>query len=157
LNKLKFKYLVVFILSLALQLTIIKYLHIYNWRPDLLLIVLVSFSLSFNPNWGMSVGFSIGLMQDLLSTHFLGLMALSKTFAGFISAVSKNRFSPRIEFYLVLLITSLVHDCCYFLFYSLGESLSFKSLIILYTIPNTLYNLLFGVLFHYTIEPWIKG
>lgn len=151
-----FRYLVVFFITIALQLTIIKYLYIFNWRPDLILIILVSFSLRFGPNWGMTAGFFSGLIQDLLSTHFLGLAALSKTIAGFVSGVLKNKISLWSEFFLTLIIASLIHDFCYFFFYTLGEELTLRSLIFLYTIPNTLYTVIFGVLFHYIVDPWLN-
>jgi rod shape-determining protein MreD len=156
LNKIHIKYLLVFILALSLQLTIIKYLYIFNWRPDLILIVLVSFSIRFGPNWGMTAGFFLGIIQDLLSTHFLGLAALSKTIAGFISGILVSRISQRVVFFLTLLIASLFHDLCYFFFYALGEDLTLQSLLFLFTIPNTLYTVLFGALFHYAIEPWLN-
>ena len=155
-TKIDIRYLIFFIIALILQVTIINYIQIFNWRPDLLLIVLVSFSLRRGVNLGMTAGFFVGLSQDLISTHFLGLAALSKTIAGFISGSLSNKFSPRTEFFLTLLITALVHDFVYFFIYTLGENFSLYSLIVKYTIFNMMYTLFLGAFFHYIVETWLN-
>ena len=155
-NNLQTRYIFILFLALILQLTIVKYIQIFNWRPDLLLIVIVSYSLKKGPNVGMTAGFFTGLIQDLLSTHFLGLAALSKTVAGFVAGSLAGKFAARTEFYLTLLISGLIHDFCYFLIYTLGEEFSFQSLFFLYTIPNVMYTVLLGGFFYYLIESWIN-
>jgi len=155
LNKLDIKFSIFFLIVLLVQLTILKYLQIFNWRPDLLLVLLVSYALLRGPSLGMSAGFIVGLTQDLLSTHLLGLTALAKTLAGFTAGILIGRFSPRTEFFLTLLVSSLVHDLCYFFIYTLGEEFTFQSLIFLYTIPNTLYTLILGGFLHYIVQTWL--
>jgi rod shape-determining protein MreD len=156
LNNIHVRYFLLFAVALVFQVTLVKYIEIFYWRPDLLLIVLVSYSLRVGPNYGMTAGFLVGLVQDALSTHFLGLAALSKTLAGFIAGSLTGKFARRTEFLLVLLICGLLHDFVYFLIYTLGESFSFQNLFFLYTIPNVAYTLLVGGILHFLIETWIK-
>lgn len=150
------RYLLFFIIALLLQVTLVKYIQIVTWRPDLVLIVLVSYSLRYGPNRGMSAGFAVGLLQDLLSSHFLGLTALSKTLAGFVAGSLAGEFTVRVKFFLALLISGLVHDLVYFFIYTLGENFSFQSLIVLYTIPNLTYTVILGGFLNYIIETWVQ-
>lgn len=149
-------YVIMFCLAVMLQLTIVRYIEILYWRPDLILIILVLFSLRLGPNWGMSVGFFLGLMQDLTSTHFIGLAALSKTVAGFISGSLAGKFAARTEYLLTLLISGLIHDFVYFFIYTLGENFSIQSLLILYTFPNLMYTIILGAFLNYFLEPYLK-
>jgi rod shape-determining protein MreD len=155
-NRNQIIYVIMFILAVILQLTLVKYIEILNWRPDLILIVLVFFSLRFGPNWGMSVGFFLGLIQDLISTHFLGLATLSKTVAGFISGSLAGKFAARTEYLLTLLISGLIHDFVYFFIYTLGENFSIQSLLILYTLPNLMYTIILGAFLNYFLEPYFQ-
>ncbi len=154
-NRLDTRYLVLFLVGLLLQFTFINFIEILHWRPDLILIILVSFALRRGPNLGMTVGFLAGLTQDIISTHFIGLAALSKTAAGFLAGVLAGKFSERTEFFLSLLICSLAHDLLYFFIYTLGENFSLQSLIILYTIPNVMYTIIIGVFYYYVVDPLI--
>lgn len=155
-NKTDVKYLLLFVLALVLQLTLVKYIQIFNWRPDLLLILLVAFSLRKGPNIGMTAGFIIGLIQDIISTHFFGLLAFSKMVAGFLAGSLKGKFAVRTEFLLTLLISGLAHDFIYFFINTLGENFSFQSLFVLYTFPNLMYTIIIGGFFNYFFESWIN-
>lgn len=155
-TNLHFRYFLYFMVALILQITLVKYIQIFTWQPDLVLIVLVSYSLRQGPNLGMTAGFGVGLVQDLISTHFLGLTALSKTVAGFAAGNFAGKFSQRTEFFLTILVSGLIHDFIYFLIYTLGEEFSFQSLIFLYTIPNVLYTVLIGGFMYYLIEARIS-
>lgn len=155
-SNLNIRYGVLFLAAIVFQLTLVKYIQVFNWSPDLILIVLVSYSLRKGPNLGMTAGFLTGLLQDLLSTQFLGLIALSKTIAGFIAGSLAGKFSQKTEFFLTLVIASLAHDFCYFLIYTFGENFSFQSLFILYTIPNVLYTILIGGFLHYLTAAWVE-
>ncbi len=150
------RYAIIFFFAIILQFTLIRFMEILHWRPDLLLIVLVSFSLRRGPNWGMTIGFAVGLIQDLLSAQLIGLAALSKTIAGFIAGILRGKFAERTEFFITLFICGLFHDIIYFFIYVLGENFSFQSLIILYTIPNLMYTLIIGGFLYYFIEPMLQ-
>jgi rod shape-determining protein MreD len=104
----------------------------------------------------MIIGFAVGLIQDLLSAHIIGLAALSKTVAGFVAGSLRGKFAERTEFFLTLFICGLLHDLIYFFIYILGEDFSFQSLIILYTIPNLMYTILIGGFLYYFVEPLLQ-
>ncbi len=147
------RYILLFIFAFILQVTLVDFIEILQWRPDLILIVLVAFSLRKGPNWGMTVGFAIGLLQDMAGAELIGLFALSKTVAGFIAGFLAGKFAERTQFLLTLLISGLAHDFIYFFIYTLGENFSLQSLIIFYTIPNLMYTIIIGGLLYYFMEP----
>ena len=122
----------------------------------MLLIVLVIFALKKGPNWGMSMGFFLGLFQDLLSSHLIGLLALSKTISGFLAGNLRGKFAEKTEFFLTLLIVGLFHDLLYFFIKTLGENFSLQSLFILYTLPNLMYTIIIGGILYYFIEPLLE-
>ena len=155
-NSLHIRYAVFFVVALLLQATLVKFIQIFTWRPDLVLIVLVTYSLREGPNKGMTAGFIVGLLQDLVSTHFIGLSALSKTLTGFVAGSLSGKFTSRAVFFLTLLIGGLVNDLTYFFVYTLGENFSLQSLIILYTIPNVMYTVLLGGFLYYLMETWVS-
>jgi len=153
LAKIEYRYFTFFVVAFILQFTVIRFIEIVHWRPDLILIVLVFFSLKKGPNWGMTAGFVSGLLQDLISVEMLGLTALTKTLAGFLAGVLSGKLTTRAEFFLVLLISGFVHDLVYFFISTLGENFSLHSLLIFYTIPNLLYTVIIGAIMYYFFEP----
>jgi rod shape-determining protein MreD len=155
LAKIEIRYAVLLIVAFILQFTIIRFIEILHWRPDLILIILVSYSMRKGPNWGMTMGFFAGLFQDLISAQILGLTALAKTIAGFIAGILSGKLAVRAEYFLVLLISGFAHDLVYFFIYTLGENFSLRSLLIFYTIPNLLYTVIIGGLIYYFLEPML--
>jgi rod shape-determining protein MreD len=153
LSKTDLRYIVLFGVVMILQFTVIRFIEIVHWRPDLILIVLISFSLRKGPNWGMTAGFGSGLLQDLIGGQIIGLTALAKTMAGFIAGILSGKLAARTEYFLVLLISGFFHDLIYFFFYTIGEDFSLRSLIIFYTIPNLLYTVIIGGVLYYFFEP----
>lgn len=155
LSAVEIRYTLVFLVAIIFQFTLVHHIEIFGYRPDLLLIVLVFFSLRKGPNWGMTIGFTVGLIQDCISAHLIGLAALSKTVAGFIAGNLRGKFAESTEFFLTLFICGLIHDLIYFFIYFLGENFIIQSLI-LYTVLNLAYTILFGVVFYYFVEPFLQ-
>lgn len=156
-NSVSIKYIIFLLLAVILQATFAVNLRIYIWQPDFVMIALVMFSLRRENKISMTTGFLLGLMQDLLSTHFLGLAALCKTIAAAIVGGLKGKFSFRAEFVLILLIASLVHDFVFFLIFGFGENFQLRTLFFLYAVPNALYTLLVGSFIHFLLYDWLEN
>ncbi|GAB4331015.1 MAG: hypothetical protein Kow0037_07340 [Calditrichia bacterium] len=156
-NRVNIKYILFILLALVFQATFSANLKIYIWRPDFVMIALVMFSLRRENKAALTAGFASGLLQDLLSTHFLGLAALCKTVASAVVCGLRGKFSSRAEFVLILLIASLIHDFLYFLIYGFGESFQLRTLFFLYAIPNALYTLLVGIFIHFLLYDWLEN
>lgn len=73
--------------ALLVQTTVLSRLAFLGARPDLVLVVLVCFALTDGPGVGMIAGFGAGLLQDLLSDHTLGLLALVLCCTGYVAGI----------------------------------------------------------------------
>jgi len=156
-NRVMVKYILFMLLAVVLQATFASNLRIYIWQPDFVMIALVMYSLRRENKVALTAGFVSGLLQDLISTHFLGLAALCKTLAAAVVCGLRGKFSSRAEFVLILLIASLVHDFLYFLLYGFGESFQLRALFFLYAIPNALYTLVIGIFIRFLLYGWLEN
>lgn len=73
--------------ALLLQTTVLSRLHFLGAQPDLVLVVVVCLALTDGPGVGMVGGFGVGLLQDLLSDHTLGLLALVLCCTGYVAGI----------------------------------------------------------------------
>ena len=81
---------IIFIPLAILQLTIIPLISIDHVGPDLILILLVYFTLLYGQVYGTVLGFSLGLLFDIFSGGLLGSAMFAKTLAGFIAGYFYN-------------------------------------------------------------------
>jgi len=75
----------IFFIGLLVQVTIFPLISIAGVVPDLILIMLVYFSITRGQLYGTVLGAFYGLSVDLITGSLLGSAMLSKTLAGFIS------------------------------------------------------------------------
>ncbi len=80
-----------FIASLILQTTILPFLSLGGVMPDLLLVLVIFTALFYGSLAGGVGGFVVGLAQDLLRGHYLGLGGLSCLVAGYLMGYLKQR------------------------------------------------------------------
>ncbi|WP_242606447.1 rod shape-determining protein MreD [Protofrankia symbiont of Coriaria ruscifolia] len=73
----------VMVVLTVLQLSVIAALDLPLGSPDIVLIVLSFVALSQGPVVGAVVGFTVGLLADLLSTHVLGQTAMVFSLVGY--------------------------------------------------------------------------
>jgi rod shape-determining protein MreD len=96
-------------------------------------------------------GFIIGLLQDIITTQFFGLAALSKTTAGFVVGYffNENTVEQTLGSYryvLLVALCSVVHNFIYFTIFLQGNKGSVLFSTIECTIGMTLYTCVIGVL-----------
>ena len=136
--------LIVFIL--LLQTTLFDLVAIYGVRPDLLLVVLVFFSLKGGSITGTLVGFVIGFSQDLFAPEMFGLNALTKSITGYLLGLNKDRlyWGSFLVQAQIIFISLLFHDFIYFLIYSLSSVSTFLRFVLVQALPTALYSGLIG-------------
>lgn len=103
------------IFLVILQVTFIPFLALHGVVPDLLVILVVVFAIKRGQVEGMVGGFIVGIVEDLVTTHFFGLGALSKTVAGFVTGYFTNENKTAItlgtyRFLLILLTMSFLQN-----------------------------------------------
>ena len=123
----------------------------YEITPDVVLIGLVYVSLKKGKITGSVGGFAAGLILDFISFSFLGLMALSKTVAGFIAGFFNNeskleRYLSSYLFALIVFFCSMINNLLYFLIYFQGTMLAPADIIVRYVIPSSVYTAFISIL-----------
>lgn len=112
-------YALVPLAALVLQAWLPRVLHRYTWF-DLPLVVTVYFALARrSPIQGTVLGASMGLFEDALSHHAIGVNGIAKTMAGFLAAsvgirIDVENFTIRLILNFVL---SLLASATYILVY----------------------------------------
>jgi len=105
------------IILLIIQTTIFPRLSLGGVRPDLALLATVGYSLVAGRQKGMSFGFFLGLLQDVLSGGLLGTNGFIKGFVGYVVGVFKQQVADRSLFFptLAIFFGSLLNGALYFL------------------------------------------
>ncbi|HUW63849.1 MAG TPA: rod shape-determining protein MreD [Spirochaetia bacterium] len=85
-------FLVLIIVASLLSSTVLSFLQVLGVKPDLVLILIILNGFSSGSQDGALWGLVGGLLQDLLSGGFLGLHALEGMAAGYLAAVTGNKF-----------------------------------------------------------------
>ncbi len=101
--------IVLFFPLLIIQTTIIPLIAIHGVMPDLIMVLLVYYSMRCGQIYGTALGFFYGLLFDLITGSLLGSTMFSKTLAGFIAGYFSNENKRELYFksYIFLLIVFL--------------------------------------------------
>lgn len=111
----------IFFPVLVLQTTIIPLIEISGVIPDLILILLVFYSIRQGHIYGSILGFTFGLFYDLITGSLLGSAMLSKTVVGFVAGYFSNEnkrdaYLHSYPFILIVLLCSVVDSIVYAFF-----------------------------------------
>ncbi len=146
------KYSGIMLALILVQKTIINFIDVTEFKitPDVVLIGLVYIGIKRGKITGSIAGFLSGLILDIFSFSFIGLMALSKTVAGFVSGffnenTKMERYLNSYIFILIVTFCSLINNTVYFLFYFQGTNLVFFDIVLRYIVPTTVYTALFSI------------
>jgi rod shape-determining protein MreD len=136
---------------LLLQTTIVPFLALDSYLPDLLLIWVVYTAIRRGQVEAAVMGFLVGLLQDATTTQFFGLAALAKTVGGFAAGYffNENKTEQTLSSYrflLILLLVSLIHNILYFTIFFQGIEVSLLVATLRTSVFTSLYTVLFGML-----------
>jgi len=95
----------IIVVALLIQLTLINSITILGLKPDLIMVVVVVFSLLKGEKEGTISGFASGLLQDIFSTGLLGINALAKTVIGFSCGIIKEKIFHEHILFIIPVIT----------------------------------------------------
>jgi rod shape-determining protein MreD len=151
---------------LFIQTMFLPFIALSGYLPDLFILYLVYIALRRGQIEATVNGFIMGLLQDIITTQFFGLTALSKTIAGFVAGYffNENTAEQTLGSYrYVLLVTlcSIVHDIIYFVIFFQGSTGSVFISTIECTMGMTLYTSVIGVIlmFYFSRKyntPWAQ-
>ena len=104
-----------FFIVLLLQTTVVNLISINYIVPDLILILLVFYTIKNNQTYGMVLGFIFGFLFDIITGSLVGSSVISKTMCGFTAGYfsNENKRDMYLNSYafplIVLLCLSLIH------------------------------------------------
>jgi rod shape-determining protein MreD len=145
------QYALLTIIFLVFQTTIVPFSSISNIVPDVLLVWTVFIAIKLGQIPATVAGFTIGLAIDLVSGHFIGLSALSKTVAGFFAGYfyNENKIDYTLgsyQFLIVVGLSSVIHNVIYFVIFVQGSEIGFWSAILRFGLFSTIYTIALAVL-----------
>jgi len=127
--------IILFFPLLIIQTTIVPLVAIDGAVPDLILIMLVFYTIRNGQFYGTVLGFIYGFIFDLITGSFLGSTMLSKTLAGFLAGYfyNENRLESNFKslvFSLIVLLCASVDSVIYTFITQIDSSSSLFSLLI---------------------------
>ena len=147
-NKIMNNFQIFFIagLFLVLQLLLVDFLSLNQIRPDFLVIFILYLSMIKGKIYGMTIGFSIGILSNLFGVgSYFGLEPLSLTIVGYLSGYLKNIYEKVLPyiFHMLWILIILFHFLiiCYFRYQNIYISDLIEFLFI--WLATTSYTMLF--------------
>ena len=148
------KYAGIFILLIILQVTFIGYIFSipnYNITPDVVILFVIYLGYTRGNIVGALSGFISGLVLDILSGSFIGLLALSYSVAGFIAGYFNihltEKSSKKSSFIGIIFMCTLIANTIFYIIYFQGSSNSFFDILLKHVLTTTLYTSVFGLIF----------
>lgn len=133
---------------LIVQLTFAPRMAIAGVLPDFVLLLLVMFTLRRGPLVGTLLGFSVGLVQDLLDPVAFGANALAKCIVGWVIGKSAQKLAVegRVFEVVMVAIALLLHDLIYLLCVTRFDLLRLAVLFLTHSLPAAVYTGAFAFL-----------
>ncbi len=134
---------------LIIQTTVIPFISINGVVPDLILILLVFYSMRSGQLYGTVLGFIYGFLFDLITGSLLGSTMISKTLAGFIAGYFSNEnkrdiYFKAYSFSLIILLCSTVDSVVNSFFTTAELNTSLFNLIFLQGMIPAAYSAVIG-------------
>ncbi|HAB50843.1 MAG: rod shape-determining protein MreD [Ignavibacteria bacterium RIFOXYA12_FULL_35_25] len=98
--------IILFFPLLLLQSTLVPLISIVGIIPDLILILLVYFTLRMGQIHGTVLGFIYGFLLDMITGNIFGSAMISKTISGFVTGYFYNE--NKLDFYFKSFVFSLI-------------------------------------------------
>jgi rod shape-determining protein MreD len=106
-----FVFSVAVILIVVLQNTLLQYIEILHVKPNLILVVVVSFALLYGNIQGAIAGFILGLCQDITSGSVIGFYALLGLYLGLVVGIVNKRLYR--ENFIVIIFFTFISTIAY--------------------------------------------
>jgi rod shape-determining protein MreD len=112
-----------FFIVLLLQTTVVNLISINYIVPDLILILLVFYTIKNNQIYGMFLGFIFGFLFDIITGSLVGSSVISKTISGFTAGYFSNENKRELylnsyAFPLIVLLCGVIDSFVYSFFSS---------------------------------------
>ena len=150
-------WIILICVCLLLQTTVFSWLKVWGVKPDLILIVVVYAAFWKGSTRGGIVGFTGGIIEDIVSGGLVGPNAFGKLITGFLFGISRKRFyvySLRLQIITAFLGTLLSQLIFFLLMQICGEERSLSSLRML--LPVAGYNAILAPFIFWCLRRIVK-
>jgi len=144
----------VIFVAIIIQSTLLPLATYHGIYPDLLLIIVVSYSLLSGKENGVGMGFCSGLFQDLVSGSIFGINTLSKLAIGYLFGLAERKvfkehvLLPVVATALATVLNGLVVLMVLFI---LGYKVDIVSAFINNIVPLVSYNVIISIPVHHIV------
>lgn len=119
--------IILFFPLLLIQVTIVPLFSLNGSVPDLILIILVFYTLRNGQIYGTVLGFILGFLFDLITGGLIGSAMISKTIAGFTAGyfskeTKRDQYLNSFLFSLIVLLCAAIDSIIYSFFSSIDLS-----------------------------------
>ncbi len=141
--------------AFILQTTVAPHLKILGVQPDLILIVVVTYSFLYGPVAGSIAGFIGGILQDLVLIRGVGFNALGKAIMGYLGGmVEKAIFADNVMLMMIaIFLATILNQLIYSgLFFLVGEKVRLWSTFRTLILPSAAYNAVLAPLVYHLLH-----
>lgn len=136
--------IVLFFPVLLLQTTLIPLISIKGITPDLILILLVFYTINNGQIYGTVLGFIYGFLFDLITGSLIGSTMISKLLAGFAagyfsSETKRNNYLMPVNFSLIIFFAALIDSVIYSFFSALDFNTTILNLFFRHALLPAIY------------------
>ena len=144
--------LLIFFPVLLIQITIVPLISISGVAPDLILIILVYYSISRGQLYGTALGTFYGILVDLITGSLLGSSMLSKTLAGFTAGYFSGETKRELNIYtynysLIVFLCAMIDTVVFSFFSAFDLQTNLFSLLFEQSLLPSLYTGVVAILF----------
>lgn len=150
----------IIILNLILQSTVFQWFEIYGVAPNTALILIISFSIYLGKNKGATLGFFVGLLQDIILGRIIGLNALVFMVIGYIVGLMDQKIFKEnllIPFILAAVGTLFYEIINLLLIFLLGYKIELFDIIKKMLFIEVLYNSILSPFIYFYVSKLLKS
>lgn len=134
--------LLLVILFTLLQSTALNYIRIFKVKPDILLILIIFFSLNLGQIYGLIIGALCGIFNEATSGIPSGVAVLVYSFGGlFLGHIGKWVYNQKLlgQLYITFVFSFAIYLSLFFLSQAFNASLSLFGILVSTILPASLY------------------
>ena len=150
----------IILFNLIFQSTLFQWVQIYGVVPNTSLILVMSFAIHNGRSRGAAIGFLVGILQDIIFGHTIGLNALVFMVIGYLIGLMDQKISKDnllIPFVLTALATVFYETINLLLLFLLGYRMELLNIIKKMLITEVIYNSVVSLVIYYYISRLFKS
>ncbi len=151
----------IFFPILLVQILFVPFFSLGTLSPDLIMLLIVFYSLKNGQIFGMIAGFIFGFFFDISSGGMLGSSMFSYTLSGFVAGIfyNENKFYYYLKslfFAVIVIFCTLINNTVYYLITEFTSDMNLISLLFMQGIYPALYTAVIASLFSFFVPKGVE-